>query len=322
MKAVFLDFGTYYPEKLDPSGIEDAARDFTFYDRSEPEDVLDRMQGAEIVLSNKVVISREHIAQCPDLKIIIAGATGYNNIDAAAARDNGVTVCNVRGYSTPSVAQHTFTLMLNLRTQILQYHEDVKSARWQECRDFCFLDYPIDELAGQTLGIIGYGDLGRKVEQIARAFDMDVLIADHKGLAETQVRDGRVTFDRVIKEADVITLHCPLTDQTKDLIAMNEMKAMKDNAIIINTARGGIVNEADLAQALRTRVIIGAGVDVLSVEPPSDGNPLLDPSIPNLVMSPHTAWASLQARQRMFDQIVDVIQSYKDGAPINVVNSA
>jgi len=320
MKAVFLDFDTYYPEKLDASGIKNAVEDFTFFDRTEPDDVIARMKNAEIVLSNKVVISREHIAASPDLKIIIAGATGYNNIDVEAARDHGVIVCNVRGYSTPSVAQHTFTLMLILRTQMFQYYTDVKSQRWQECRDFCFLDYPINELAGQTLGIVGYGDLGRKVEQIARAFDMDVLIADHKGLSAEEVRDGRVTFDCVIKDSDVISLHCPLTDATKDLIAMAEMRAMKEDAIIINTARGGIVNEVDLAQALRDGVIGGAGVDVLSVEPPSDGNPLLDPGIPNLVMSPHTAWASLQARQRMFNQIVEVIQSYKDGAPINVVS--
>ena len=320
MKAVFLDFGTYYPEGLDASALEAAFEDFIFYDWTEPEDVLERVQGAEVILTNKVVISREIIAACPDLKFIVEGATGYNNIDVEAAREHGVTVCNVRGYSTPAVAQHTFTLMLILRTQMFQYYQDVKSSRWQECRDFCFLDYRIDELAGQTLGIIGYGDLGHKVEQIARAFDMDVLIADHKGLDQAQVREGRVTFDRVIEEADVITLHCPLTDKTKDMIAMDEMRVMKDNAIIINTARGGIVHEADLAQALRDRVIAGAGVDVLSVEPPSDGNPLLDPTIPNLVMSPHTAWASLQARQRMFDQIVEVIQSYKDGAPINVVS--
>ena len=320
MKAVFLDFGTYYPEGLDASALEAAFEDFTFYDRTEPEDVLERVQGAEVILTNKVVISRDIIAACPDLKFIVEGATGYNNIDVEAAREHGVTVCNVRGYSTPAVAQHTFTLMLILRTQMFQYYQDVKSDRWQECRDFCFLDYRIDELAGQTLGIIGYGDLGRKVEQIARAFDMNVLIADHKGLDETQVREGRVTFDRVIEEADVITLHCPLTDKTKDLITMDEMRVMDDNAIIINTARGGIVNEADLAQALRDGVIGGAGVDVLSKEPPSEGNPLLDPTIPNLVMSPHTAWASLQARQRMFDQIVDVINAYRAGSPINVVS--
>ena len=320
MKAVFLDFGTYYPENLDASTIENTVEDFTFFDRTEKEDVLERINGADVVLTNKVVLSEDIIAKAPNLKLIIAGATGYNNIDVDAARAHNVMVCNVRGYSTPSVAQHTFTLMLILRTQMLQYHQDVKSSRWQECRDFCFLDYQIDELSGQTLGIIGYGDLGRKVEQIAHAFDMHVLIADHKGLAINEIREGRTSFETVIKDSDVITLHCPLNDKTKNLIAMPEMKTMKDNTILINTARGGIVNESDLAQALRDGIIAGAGVDVLSKEPPTEGNPLLDPTIPNLVMSPHTAWASLQARQRMFDQIVDVIEAYKKDAPINVVS--
>jgi glycerate dehydrogenase len=209
-------------------------------------------------------------------------------------------------------------MILALNMRIIDYHEDVKRGKWQESRDFCFLDYPIHELEGRTLGIIGYGDLGRNVEKIARAFGMEVLLADHKGL--TDVREGRTPFDEVIEKADVITLHCPLTDKTQDLITMDEMRVMDDNAILINTARGGIVNEADLAQALRDGVIGGAGVDVLSKEPPSDGNPLLDSTIPNLVMSPHTAWASLQARQRMFDQIVEVIQAYRAGSPINVVS--
>jgi glycerate dehydrogenase len=250
--------------------------------------------------------------------MIVAGATGYNHVDVAAARDAGIIVCNVRGYSTPSVTQHVFAMILALNMRIIDYHEDVKRGKWQESRDFCFLDYPIHELEGRTLGIIGYGDLGRNVEKIARAFGMEVLLADHKGL--TDVREGRTPFDEVIEKADVITLHCPLTDKTQDLITMDEMRVMDDNAILINTARGGIVNEADLAQALRDGVIGGAGVDVLSKEPPSDGNPLLDSTIPNLVMSPHTAWASLQARQRMFDQIVEVIQAYRAGSPINVVS--
>ncbi len=276
------------------------------------------MQSAEIVLSNKVVIDKDVIAACPDLKLIIAGATGYNNIDAAAAKDAGITVCNVRGYSTPCVTQHVFAFILSLRTRIHEYDRDVKAGRWQQARDFCFLDYPIHELAGQTLGIIGYGNLGAKVKTVAKAFDMDVLIADHKGLSE--IREGRTKFEDVITRADIITLHCPLTADTKDLIAAPELKAMKKSALLINTARGGIANESDLAEALKAKEIAGAGVDVLSKEPPNDGNPLLDPSIPNLIVTPHTAWASRQACQRLFDQLVEVIESYKSGNPINVVS--
>ena len=318
MKAVCLDFGTYYPEGLDQSKLENSVPEFVFHERSEPEEVIDRLQGADIVISNKVVLTREIIEACSYLKLIVAGATGYNHIDVDAARDAGITVCNVRGYSTPCVTQHVFALILALRTRVIDYHEDVKTGKWQESRDFCFLDYPIHELAGQMLGVIGYGDLGRNVEAIAKAFGMDVLIADHKGLLD--IREGRTRFEDVIAKSDVITLHCPLTSETKNLITAVELSQMKDSAQLINTARGGIVHEGDLAQALRDGMIAGAGVDVLSQEPPNDGNPLLDPTIPNLIVTPHTAWASRQACQRLFDQVADVITSYRDGSPMNVVS--
>jgi len=318
MKAVCLDFGTYYPEGLDVSTLKASAPEFIFHDHSDPSQIIERLNGASIVLSNKVVISKEVIAACPDLTLIVAGATGYNHIDVAAARDAGITVCNVRGYSTPCVTQHVFALILGLRTRVIDYHEDVKTGKWQESRDFCFLDYPIHELAGQTLGVIGYGDLGRSVEAVAKAFGMNVLIADHKGLDD--IRDGRTRFEDVIARSDIITLHCPLTAETTDLITAKELAAMKESAKLINTARGGIVNEADLAQALRDGDIAGAGVDVLSKEPPSDGNPLLDPAIPNLIVTPHTAWASREACQRLFDQVADVIKGYRNGSPMNVVS--
>lgn len=317
MKAVYLDFSTYYPDGLDVSGLEGAVEDFTFHGYTAPEEVVERIAGAEIVLTNKVVMSAEVIAQAPDLQLIVAGATGYNNIDVAAARTAGITVCNVRGYSTPAVSQHVFMFILALRSQIMAYHGDVKAGRWQESRDFCFLDYPIHELAGQSLGIIGYGDLGRSVEAIAKAFGMEVLIADHKGLSD--VRAGRSRFEEVVARADVLSLHCPLTPETCDLIGVEELKVMKSSALLINTARGGIVNEAALAAALKDGEIAGAGVDVLSQEPPRDGNPLLATDIPNLIVTPHVAWASRQACQRLFDQLVEVLQAYQSGAPINVV---
>ncbi len=320
MKAVFLDFGTYYPEGLDTDALKSAVPDFTFHDHTDPDPakIIERMSGAQIALTNKVFIDKDVIAACPDLKLIIAGATGYNNIDVAAAKAANINVCNVRGYSTPCVTQHVFAFILALRTRIHEYDRDVKAGKWQAARDFCFLDYPIHELEGQTLGIIGYGNLGAKVKTIAEAFGMDVLIADHKGLA--QIREGRTKFEDVITRADIITLHCPLTADTKDLIAAPELKSMKKSALLINTARGGIANESDLAQALKDKEIAGAGVDVLSKEPPNDGNPLLDKTIPNLIVTPHTAWASRQACQRLFDQLVEVIDAYKSGTPMNVVS--
>ncbi len=318
MKAVFLDFGTYYPEGLETQALRDSVEDFIIHDATDPVDVVARLQGAEIALSNKVVISRDVIKVCPDLKIIIAGATGYNNIDVEAAREAGVLVCNVRGYSTPCVTQHVFALILSLRSRLIDYHQDVKQGRWQQTRDFCFLDYPIYELSGQTLGIIGYGDLGKSVEQVARAFGMSVLIADHKGVQD--VRTGRTSFDEVLAQSDVLTLHCPLTADTQGMISVEELRVMKDSALLINTARGGIVDEGDLANALKDGLIAGAGVDVLSKEPPTDGNPLLDIAVPNLIVTPHVAWASRQACQRLFDQLVEVISAYRDGSPINIVS--
>ncbi|MGH1398540.1 MAG: D-2-hydroxyacid dehydrogenase [Alphaproteobacteria bacterium] len=317
MKAVFLDFATYYPEGLDVAALEASVDDFVFHDFTAPEDIIDRVKDAEIILTNKCNITAEVIAACPDLKIIIEGATGYNNIDVDAARDAGIPVCNVKGYSTPSVTQHVFAFILALNTRVTEYHKDVQQGKWETARDFCFLDYPIYELAGKMLGIIGYGDLGRSVEGIAKAFGMEVLLADHKDVQET--RTGRTPFADVIARSDVITLHCPLMDNTRDLIAAAELAAMKDNAVLINTARGGIVNEGDLADALRRGVIGGAGVDVLSQEPPRDGNPLLDPDIPNLILTPHTAWASREACQRLFDQLVEVIDGFKSGELMNRV---
>lgn len=318
MKAVFLDFATYYPEGLDTAALENSIADFVFHDYTAPEDIIDRAKDADILLTNKCNISAEIIAACPNLKIIIEGATGYNNIDVKAAVARGIPVCNVKGYSTPSVTQHVFALILALNAKIVDYHEDVKRGKWNESRDFCFLDYPIFELEGKTLGIIGYGDLGRNVAHIAKAFGMNILIADHKGLQD--IRDGRVPFDDVIRNSDIITLHCPLTPETTDLIGAAELSAMKNAAIVINTARGGIVNEADLAQALTDGIIGGAGVDVLSQEPPRDGNPLLDTTLPNLIVTPHTAWASREACQRLFDQLVEVIEGYKNDALINQVS--
>lgn len=221
------------------------------------------------------------------------------------------------GYSSESVAQHTFSLMLALAGSLIHYHNLVQSGAWQRAEGFNLLDYSWNELFGRTLGIFGYGDIGKSVERIAKAFGMKVLLADRKGVAD--LRDGRHDFEEVLQASDIVTIHCPLSDETLGMVGAAEFQMMKDSAILLNVSRGGILDEKALADALRQGVIAGAGLDVVSNEPPRDGNPLLEPDIPNLIVTPHCAWASVEARLRMFEQIAGVIEAFKSGEPINVV---
>lgn len=317
MKGVFLDFDTMYAENLDASVLENALDDFTFYGRSEPSEIVKRAQGANILLTNKCKITGDIIRALPDLKLIIVTATGYDNIDVEAARAQGVMVCNVVGYSTPSVAQHVFTLLLGLVSNLTSYAQDVREGKWQRSRDFCFIDYPMRELSGKVLGLIGYGDIAKEVETIAKAFGMEVMIAERRG-TET-IREGRHDFYDVLKRSDVLSFHCPLNAATRDLITEKEISVMKDDVILINTSRGGIINEADLAQALENGSIGGAGIDVLSKEPPTEDNPLLAKSYHNLIITPHIAWASVEARLRMFEDLARIIKAYQNGNPVNVL---
>mgnify|MGYP002621051126 CR=1 FL=1 len=316
MLGIFLDRDSLDRGDLDFSALDNLVDDWQFYGLTHPEDLHDRIRGAEIVVSNKVVIDAAALQAAPQLKLICVAATGYNNIDLAAAGQHGVTVCNARGYATPSVSQHVFALILALSIHLGSYRRAVIRGDWQRSPHFCLLDHPIEELAGKTLGIVGYGELGRAVAHLGQAFGMRVMISDHRGAAP---RPGRQAFDQVLTEADVLTLHCPLNADTRGLIGADEIQRMKPGALLINAARGGIVDEQALAAALRDGRLGGAGVDVLSDEPPRAGNPLLADDIPNLILTPHIAWASRNARQRLLDEIGDNISAFLAGAARNVV---
>lgn len=316
-KGVCLDFETYHPEDLDITPLKNALEDWDIHHHTKPDEILGRLEGAHVVVANKALLTKEIIESSPSLKLIAVAATGVNNVDLKAAKAAEITVCNVTGYATPSVVQHVFSFALALSTGLTKYNDMVRQGRWQESKMFALLDFPIMELSGKSIGIIGHGELGRGVEKIAAAFGMDVLIAERPDASD--IREGRLPFEEVIKRADIITLHCPLTSETENLIASKELEMMKDSAFLINTARGGIVNEQDLADALREGKIAGAGVDVLSKEPPSEGNPLLEKDVPNILITPHTAWASRDARQRLLGQIAENITAFKSGAPRNVV---
>ncbi|HHJ81063.1 MAG TPA: D-2-hydroxyacid dehydrogenase, partial [Candidatus Tenderia electrophaga] len=276
-----------------------------------------RIASSEILISNKVIIDQHAMQSAPQLKLICVAATGTNNVDIGAAQRHNIRVCNVRGYATPSVSQHVFAMLLSLSIHLGKYRRAVMQGAWQQSQHFCLLDYPIEELSGKTLGIIGYGELGQAVANIATAFDMQVLISEHR---DKEPRPGRVSFEQVLAEADAISLHCPLTTATQGLIGAAEIAQMKPGAILINTARGGIVNEQALADALRDGYLGGAGVDVLSQEPPLTSNPLLAGDIPNLIITPHIAWASRASRQRLLDQISANISAFLAGTPRNIVS--
>ncbi len=316
MRAVFLDFGAGSRGDMDCTVLEQAISPWQYYEDSSEQQVLERIKQAEVIVNNKVFLNRAAIFAAKRLKLICVAATGYNNVDLAAAAERNVPVCNVRGYATPSVAQHVFMLMLNLSCRFVEYQQMVKNGGWQASKFFCPLDFGIEELSGKTLGIVGYGELGKGVAQIAKAFGMQILIADHKN---KPARPGRTPFDEVIREADFITLHCPLSTNTRDLISRREFELMKPTAYLINTARGGLVNETDLLHCLSTKRIAGAAIDVIQEEPPGKDNLILQYQSANLIVTPHIAWASRESRQRLLDQIADNIQNFFQNKPFNQV---
>jgi glycerate dehydrogenase len=268
------------------------------------------------VISNKVVLDRATLSQCPRLKLICVTATGTNNVDLEAARDLGMAVSNVTGYGTPSVVQQVFALLLALTTRLMEYRAAARDGRWADSPYFCVMGLPFRELAGKTLGIIGYGELGHGVARVAKAFGMEVIISQRPG---GEPKSGRVPVHELLQTADVVTLHVPLADNTRNLIDAPQLAMMKNDAILINAARGGIVNEQALAEALQNGQIGGAGFDVLSVEPPREGNILLDLDLPNLIITPHVAWAARESRQRLMDLVAQNIQAYLKGERRNRV---
>jgi glycerate dehydrogenase len=319
MHAVFLDRETISPQTtLRPIGFPHR---LTIHGRTAPQDVKALIADADIVITNKVRIDAEAIAAAPALKMIAVAATGTDNVDLAACQERGIVVSNIRGYAQHTVPEHTFALIFALRRSIVAYRESVKAGRWHASQQFCYFDYPIRDLAGSTLGIIGEGALGQSVAAIGRALGMRVLFAARKG----GPRQGRLytPFEQLLEESDIITLHCPLNDQTRGLISEPEFAQMKRKPLLINTARGGLVDEAALVRAMRAGQLTGAGFDVTVPEPPPDDHPLVQLlDMPNFILTPHVAWASEEAIQSLADQLIDNIEAWHEGQPRNVVTGA
>lgn len=317
-KAVFLDWASLSQNDIDQAALRNAYPSWEFKQNTLPGDLNAALQNAEVVVSNKVLLDLDTLpASCIEqLRLICVAATGYNNVNLEAAKQRGITVCNVRDYATQSVTQHVFALLLTLCHKMLDYDRDVRNGLWSKSPFFSLFHHPIMELSGKTLGIIGYGVLGRSVAAHARAFGMKVLISEHPSVPAA---DNVVDLARLLQRSDVVTLHCPLNQQTLGLIGEKEFRLMKPNAILINAARGGIVDEAALLDALQRNEIQAAALDVLSVEPPPADHPLLQAGLPNLLVTPHIAWASLQARQALVDGVAANIQAFLSGQPRNTV---
>ncbi|MFN7119547.1 MAG: D-2-hydroxyacid dehydrogenase [Saprospiraceae bacterium] len=316
-KIVVLDGYTLNPGDLSWNKLK-ALGDAEIYDYSSPDEVLMRAREAEIILVNKTIINADIITQLPQLRCICVTATGYNNVDITFAKSKNIPVCNVSGYGTDAVAQHVFALLLELTNHVGQHYDTVLNGEWTRCRDFSYWKTPIVELAGKTMGIYGFGKIGQKVATIAQAFDMQVL-ATHKH-PERDARPG-VTFvplNELFTKCDVITLHAPMTDENKGIVNKKLLSLMKSSAFIINTARGGLINEADLKEALENDQIAGAGLDVISEEPPKNGNILF--GVKNCIITPHNAWGSVEARERLMEETIRNIAAFEHGKPRNVVN--
>lgn len=317
MRGVFLDKETVDRGDVSLTALEQSLDHWDYFDLTSPADIAQRIEHANVIVTNKVVLDANLLAAAKQLKLICIAATGTNNIDLAAAKQLGIAVCNVRSYSTPSVVQHTFSVMLSLMMHLKQYQTAIQQGAWQASPFFSVLDYPIHEISGKKLGIIGYGELGKAVAHVATAFGMEVLVAARKG---SEASDGRIPLHELLPQVDVLSLHCPLTPETRNLIGENEIALMKSTALLLNIARGGIVDESALANALKEQRLAGAGIDVLNCEPPKADNPLLASNIPNLLLTPHIAWASVEARQRLVNEISQNINSFIQGTPRNKVN--
>jgi len=312
-RVVFLDRASLQAEVRHPS----FPHAWQEYPASAVSELPQKLRGATVAITNKVPLRADTLKMLPDLKMIAVAATGYDVIDMDYCRANGIAVSNIRNYAVHTVPEHAFALILALRRNLFAYREDVAKGRWQQVDQFCFFDHPIRDMFGATLGIIGEGALGQATAKIARGFGMKVLFADH---APPKMPDVQFTpFDQVLAESDVISLHAPLTPDTRNLIGARELGKMKRTAILINTSRGGLVDEQALVEALTQGVIAGAGFDVLTKEPPKDGNPLLALRLPNFILTPHVAWASDGAMQFLADQLIDNIEAFVAGKPQHLV---
>jgi glycerate dehydrogenase len=317
MKIVILDGYTLDPGDISWVGFETLG-DFTTYDRTSPDKIIERSENAEIILTNKAIINRKTIEQLPKLKYIGVLATGYNIIDVKAANERNIIVTNIPSYGTSSVAQMVFALLLELTQNVGHHYQSVRSGGWSKSEDWCYWERSLIELDDLTMGIIGFGRIGKATAEIARAFGMRVIANDTGKIKSNSDWVKLVDQDTIFKESDVVTLHCPLTSDNKHFVNSTKINLMKRSAFLINTSRGLLVKEEDLAHALNTERIAGAGLDVLSEEPPEDTNPLL--SANNCIITPHIAWATKAARQRLMDIAVRNLKSYLNGKPANVIN--
>ena len=316
MKAVFLDWATMGPD-LDISAMRALLPDLEIYDESSDAQIPERIAGAAIVLGNKVMISESLFRDAPEMRFIGLTATGTDNVNLEAAQNYGVAVANIRAYCTESVVEHVFGSILNLAHNLHGYAADVRAGAWQRATEFTMLSRPIRELSAMTLGIVGYGELGRGVARVGEAFGMHVIVSARPGTDD--VPADRVSFDDLLQRADVISLHCPLSDATRGLFGEKQFGAMKKSALLINTARGGLVDSQALVDALRNGLIAGAAIDVLPEEPPVDGDPLLDYAGDNLVVTPHIAWGTREARQNAIDELTANVAAFLDGRERNRV---
>jgi glycerate dehydrogenase len=318
MKSVLLDYATMGFDDLDLSPLREVLPDIEMFDNTLPGERVERIRDAEVIFCNKVQLDAETLASAASVRFIGLTATGTDNVDLEFAKRNGIAVCNLVAYCTQSVVEHVVAVMLSLTHNLPAFHALVRDGDWARADNFCKLDYPLRQLSALTLGIVGYGELGKGVEKVARQFGMNVLIArrqDTKG----HEGDGRKDFDIVLRESDVLTLHCPLNDRTQNLINAETLALMKADAILINTARGGLVDSAALADALSNGTIGAAAIDVLPQEPPADGDPLLDYVGNNLIITPHIAWATREARQAAIDELAQNYSAFVHGEKRNRV---
>jgi glycerate dehydrogenase len=308
---VFLDRSTLEAKLRAPN----FPHSYNEYAVTSADEIVDRLRDATIAIINKVPMRRATLAQLPQLKLIAVAATGTDVVDKAYCKTQGIIVSNIRNYAFNTVPEHVFALAFALRRSLLAYRDDVRAGRWQECDQFCFFDHPIRDMRGSTIGIVGYGAIGKSVARIAEAFGLKALAYD------IIPQPGLTDFETLLRESDIMTLHLPLTSETKNMIGARELRLMKNDAILINTGRGGLVDEQALAEALTKNIIGGAAFDVLTVEPPKQGNILLDLRLPNFIVTPHVAWASREAMQILADQLIDNIDAFAAGRPQNVVEA-
>ena len=312
-RIVFLERNTVQANFRRP----DFDHEWIEYGESQASQVVDRLRGATIVISNKLALREPDLARLPELKLIAIAATGFDCVDLDYCRARGIAVCNVRGYAANSVSEHVLMLMLALRRNLLAYREDVRQGGWQQSRQFCLYTHKLHDLRRSTLGIIGYGAIGKAIARLGESIGMRVLISEHKN--GTAIRAGRTPFEETLRESDAVTLHCPLTSDTQDMFGRAEFAMMKRDALLINTARGGLVEVQALIEALQNGVIAAAAFDALREEPPRPGNPLLELNLPNFIVTPHVAWASDEAMQALADQLIDNLEAFVRGEPRNLL---